>query len=151
MPQNLQHFEDVPSTCSKLFLYWIEFVYKRASEKKFKSEFHVFGWFPGLQNLAGFFGKFFVELVWNTFSGGNNSRETPVFGFSNSLPYGLEESRELWILISWVWVRSSRMQKKFCQQYYGFTDYFEMLTFGFSNITPRGVSTCKLLLFYQHF
>ena len=26
-------------------------------EKKFKSEFHVFGWFPGLQNLDVFLEK----------------------------------------------------------------------------------------------
>ena len=63
--------------------------------KKFKSEFHVFGWFPGLQNLVGFFGKFTAELVWKSFSGRNNSLEPPDFLFSNSLPYGLEESRTL--------------------------------------------------------
>ena len=37
-------------------------------------EFHVFGWFPGLQNL-----KFTVELVWKSFSDKNNSLELPVF------------------------------------------------------------------------
>ena len=57
-------------------------------------EFHVFGWFPGLQNL-----KFTVELVWKSFSDKNNSLELPVF-LLYSLPYDPEESRELWILIS---------------------------------------------------
>ena len=33
--------------------------------------------------------------------------------------------------------------------YYGFTNYFEILIFSFSNSIPRGVSTCKILLFYK--
>ena len=53
--------------------------------KKFKSEYDVFGWFPGLQNLEFFFEKCFVELVWKS--------------FSNSLSYGLKESRESRALI----------------------------------------------------
>ena len=64
-------------------------------KKKYKSEFHVLNWFPGLQLLAVFSGKFTVELVWKSFSGRNNSLELPIFGFSNSLPHGHEESREL--------------------------------------------------------
>ena len=44
------------------------------------SEFDVFGWFPGLQNLDGFLmGNFLVVLVWKSFSGRNNSLEPPVF------------------------------------------------------------------------
>ena len=31
------------------------------------------------------------EQVLKSFSGRNNSRKAPVFGFSNSLPYGLKE------------------------------------------------------------
>ena len=62
--------------------------------KKFMSEFHVFGWFPSLQNLDVFFGKFTAEQVLKSFSGRNSSQELPVFGFSNSLSYGLQESRE---------------------------------------------------------
>ena len=42
----------------------------------------------------GIFEKFTVELVLKSLSGRNKSLEAPVFGFSNSLPYDLEESRE---------------------------------------------------------
>ena len=46
-------------------------------KKKFKSEFHVFDWFPDLQNHI-FFGKFNLEPVLKSFSGTNNS-ESPLF------------------------------------------------------------------------
>ena len=49
-----------------------------------------------------FFGKFTVEKVLKSFSGRNNSLNPPVFGFCDSLPFGLEESRELRALIRWV-------------------------------------------------
>ena len=49
-----------------------------------------------------FFREFFVDLVRKSFSGRNNSREPPVFWFSDSLPYVLEESRELRALSRWV-------------------------------------------------
>ena len=60
-------------------------------KKKFKSAFHVVGWFPGLQNVD----VFLENLLWKSFSSRNNSLEPPVFGITNSLQYGLEESREL--------------------------------------------------------
>ena len=37
-----------------------------------------------------------------SFSGRNNPLKPPVFGFCDSLPFGLEESRELRALIRWV-------------------------------------------------
>ena len=43
-----------------------------------------------------------MELVSKSFSGRNNSLEPYVFGFSNSLSYGVEESIELRALISWA-------------------------------------------------
>ena len=46
-------------------------------------------------NIWMFFFKFAAELVWKSFSGRNNFLEPPVFLFPNSLPYGLEELREL--------------------------------------------------------
>ena len=49
-----------------------------------------------------FFGKIFLELFWKSFSGRNNSLEPPNFWFHNSLPYSLEESRELRDWIGWV-------------------------------------------------
>ena len=67
----------------------------RTYEKKLKSEFHVFGLFPGLQNLI-FFEKFTAEIVFKSFSCRNNPLEVPVFGFANSLPNGWknQESHE---------------------------------------------------------
>ena len=67
--------------------------------KKLKSEFHVFGWFPGLQNLDVFKKMYYVAF---SFSGRNNSLELSVFGFSNSLSYGLAEAGEWRALISWA-------------------------------------------------
>ena len=49
-----------------------------------------------------FFGKLITEHFLKLFSGGNNSLNPPVFGFSNSLPHVLEESKELTALIRWV-------------------------------------------------
>ena len=53
-PQNLQHFEDVPVKFQKQFSQYIKFIWRRTCAKKFKSKFHVSGWFPGLQNLDVF-------------------------------------------------------------------------------------------------
>ena len=72
-PQNILHFEDVPIDYSKQFLYYIEFICRRACEEN--SEFHVVGWFPGFQNLNVFLGKFTAEQVLKSFSGRNNSVE----------------------------------------------------------------------------
>ena len=63
--------------------FYIEFIYRRACGKKCKSEFYVFDWFPGLQNLDVFVGKFTVEQVLKSFSGRNNSLKPPVFGRIN--------------------------------------------------------------------
>ena len=69
--------------------------------QKFKSKFHVFVGFSPPKSGC-FFGKFVVEQVSKSFSGRNNSLKAPVFRFSNSLLYGLEELRKLRALISWV-------------------------------------------------
>ena len=45
--------------------------------------------------IFSYFLEFTVEQVLKSFSGRNNFPEPHVFGFSNSLPHGLEESREL--------------------------------------------------------
>ena len=62
-PQNLWHFEDVPIKCPKQLLYYIEFICRKKYAKKIKSEFHVFGWFPGFQNLDAFLNN----IVWSYF------------------------------------------------------------------------------------
>ena len=48
------------------------------------------------------FGKFTAEQVLKSFSGRNDSLKYPVFRFYDSLPFGLEESREFRALIRWV-------------------------------------------------
>ena len=63
-------------------------------EGHLKSEFYVFRWFQGLQNLDVFFGRFTAEQVLKSFSGRNNSLKLPVFGFCDNLPFGLENPRE---------------------------------------------------------
>ena len=70
-----------------------------------------------------------------------------VFGFSNSIPYGLEESRELCIiLVEFSVNRHSKIQKisqqffsLFLSRHYGFTNYFVILNFAY---IPRIVLTC---------
>ena len=50
-----------------------------------------------------FFWKIYFEASFQIiFRKKNNFLEPPAFWFSNSLQYGLGESREFWILISWV-------------------------------------------------
>ena len=66
-------------------------------QRKFKSEFHVLGWCPGLGNLNVLLEIFFLK----SFSDRNSSLE-PRFFIFNSVPHGLEESRELRYLIRWV-------------------------------------------------
>ena len=49
-----------------------------------------------------FLGKFTAELVLKSLSDRNKSLEAPDFAFTNSLPYDLNESRDLRALSSWV-------------------------------------------------
>ena len=108
-----------------------------------------------------FFGKFTVDQVLKSFSGRNNPLKLPVCGFCDSLPFGLEESRELRALIRWVFevIDIQKCQKfllnyfffAFLSCHYGFTNCFEILNFVFSNIIPRGVSTCKILIFQDQY
>ena len=51
-------FEHVPNKCPKQFLYYTELIC-RLCEKN--AEFHIFGWFPGLQNLDAFF----KQILWS--------------------------------------------------------------------------------------
>ena len=106
-----------------------------------------------------FFGKLFMEQVLKSFSGRNNSLKPLLFRFCNSLPYNLEESIELRVLIVTFWVyRHSKMQKNllafFCVYlscHYGFTNYFDILIFLFPSIIPGGIPTFQILSFQdQH-
>ena len=65
------------------------------------SSLNFMSWFPHLQSGCPF-GTFNVGQVLRSFLGKNNSLKPPVFGFSLSLPNGLEESRKLRALISSV-------------------------------------------------
>ena len=79
-PKYLWHFEYVSIKCPKQFLYYIEFICRKACETKFKSKFHVIGWFPGLRNLDFFvFGKLTAEQVLKSFSVRKNFLKPPVF------------------------------------------------------------------------
>ena len=49
-----------------------------------------------------FFGKFTAEQVLKPFAGRDNSLKLTVFGFCDSLLFGVEESGELRALIRWV-------------------------------------------------
>ena len=63
-----------------------------------------------------------------------------------------QESCESRLVGFWV-SRRSKMQKSsvlffsILSPYYGFANYFEILIFAFSSTTPRGISTCEMLLF----
>ena len=107
-----------------------------------------------------FFGKITAEQVLKSFSCRNNSLKLPVFGFCDSLSFGFEESREQRSLIRCILVEYTlRNASNFCKKYffaflschYGFTYCFEILNFVFSNIIPRGVSTCKILTFQDQY
>ena len=107
-----------------------------------------------------FFGKFTAELVLKSASGQNNFLEAPVFEFSNSLPYDLEESRVQRAFIGWVQgYQTFKNVKNFSQKFlfaflsyhYEFTNCFQVLNFVFSNIIPRGVLTCKILTFQDQY
>ena len=69
-------------------------------KKNFKPEFYVFFRPP---KSGCFFEEFTVEQVLKSFPGRTNSLKSPVFGFFNIVPFGLEESRKLRALIRWVW------------------------------------------------
>ena len=139
-PLNLWHFEDVPIKCPKQLLYYTEFTCRKTLAKKFKPEFRVFCWFPGLQNLDGFLKKnlwsyfgnhFWAEIVpqrpcCSIFLSSIWSERIKRVGNLDQLSFGL------------VGVQ------KCC--HYRFTNYFEILIFPFSNTIPRGVSTCKIFL-----
>ena len=60
-----------------------------------------------------FFGKLTVKQVLKSFSDKINSLKPPVYGFSNSFPYGLEESTELssFDLVGFWVNRNSKMKK----------------------------------------
>ena len=118
--QNLLHCEDVPIKCPKQFLFYDEFICRRACIKKFKSKFHVFGWFPGLQNVC-FFEKFTAEQVLKPFLGRNNFLKPSFFGVCDSLRFCLKESRDLRALIRWVLEQQAlKMQTIFAEFFFVF-------------------------------
>ena len=76
--------------------------------KKFKSEFHVFGWFLGLKNLDVFRKPFCGASLEIIFKQKQFHRASFFlflfffFRFSYGISYGLEESKELRALIRWI-------------------------------------------------
>ena len=112
--------------------------------KEIKTEFRVLSPFPGLQNLYVFLESFcgtILEIICSQ----KQFLRAPYFLFSNSLPYGLEESRVE--RLEFLSNRHAKVQKSFCWEFfvflrchYGFTNCFEKLDFVFPNIIPRGIS-----------
>ena len=82
-------------------LYYIEFICRRPCEKNSSMNFMSTVGFQ-TSKIWMLFWKIYWEQNLKSFSGRNNSLKSSVLRFSNSLPLGLEESRELRALISWV-------------------------------------------------
>ena len=106
MLYNFYLFVDVPGeffygTSKKiLVVFWAHLV--KAIWQTFRSQFHIFVGYLGINSFA--------EEVLKSFSGRRNVLEQPVFGFTNSLLYSLEEeSRKLRVLISWVLILLSKL------------------------------------------
>ena len=83
-----------------------------------KSEFHVFSWFPCLQNLA---------IFWKTYC--RASLET----------LSLENLLAIFFFFLFFFA--------FLSCHFGLMNCFEILNFVFSNVIPGGVSICKILTF----
>ena len=90
-PQNLLQFENVPIKCSK---HYVEFICRRACDKNSSLNFMLFMLVSRSPKSGYSFGKFTAEQVLKSFSGKNSSLKPPVLEFCDSLPFGLEESRE---------------------------------------------------------
>ena len=128
--------------------FYIEFICRKACEKKWSLNFMLLFGFQASKSWFFLFLKIYCRASLANFPGRNNSLESHVFGFSNSIPYGLEESRELWSwLVGFLVSRHSKKPKikptifsLFLSCYYGFINYFEILNFLLTNIIPRVVS-----------
>ena len=130
---------------------------ERHAKKKFKFKFHVFGWFPGLQTLHVFFGKFRAEQVSKSFLGRIIPWNLLFFDFLIvfHLVMKSRKSRELWLDEFWG-NRHLKMPKISAEFFlslschYRFTNCLdEILDFAFSNIIPRRVSSSKILTFWD--
>ena len=132
--------------------------------KKFKSEFHVFGWFLGLKNLDVFRKPFCgasLEIIFKQKQFHRASFFLFLFFFLDFLMvfhmvWKNQRSWELWLDGFWgnrhlkIKKISAKIFFAFLSRHYGFTNCCEMLNFLFSNIITRGVaSACKILTFYD--
>ena len=115
---------------------------ERHIQKNFKYKFHVFGWFPSLQNLHVFLGKFTAEPVLKSFLGRDNSLKLPFLDFVIVFHFFLK-NQESWVLW-WDGFCSNRHSKKqkssagvffltFLSCHYWFMNCFEILNFVFFN------------------
>ena len=107
---------DVPIKCPKQFLYINSRV--RAYAKISSLNFLCFVGFQASE-IWMLFGKFTAELVWKSFSGRNNSLESPFFDFVTvyHMAWKNEERCGSWLLEFWV-SRRLKMQKNICQQFF---------------------------------
>ena len=106
------------------FILYILSSHVEEHEKKFQICISCLNhWFPGLQILH----NFLENWLWSKFQNHFQAEITPCsllsLQFSNSLQYGVEESRELRALISWVLglqTFKNAHQKNNCQQFFFF-------------------------------
>ena len=71
-------------------------------KKKIKPKFHVFGWFLGLQKLHVFLENSLHSNFFEIIFGQKQFPKAYFFRLCDSLPFNLEESRELRALIRWA-------------------------------------------------
>ena len=71
------------------------------------------------------FGKFTAEQDLKSFLGRKDSIKPPFFVFYDSLPFGLQESRELRALIRWVWgaIGIQTRKKKLLTEIFGIFEH----------------------------
>ena len=101
-PQYLWHFEYVPSVQINFYITLSSNV-EGHTKKNLAWRSGLWIDFSSAKSERFLEKKSTAELALKSFSGRINSAEAPDFGFSNSFPYDLKESREFTALISWVW------------------------------------------------
>ena len=140
--------------CPKQILYyyidWVGIYAEQNVQKKIKFEFHVFSWFPGLQNLDVFW-KFFCRAILEMIFRCRNSSllRTPFFDFLTifHMVWKNQESWEIiWLDVCWGNQAFKNAKKILLTIFFFFcffkpplwiyTNCFEILNFVFSNIIP---------------
>ena len=90
--------------CWKQFLYHVEFICRKVCENKIRVWSFMSLLVSRPPKSGCVFGKFTAEQILKSFCGRNNFLKSPLkaFGYYDSLPHSLEESRQLRALIRYV-------------------------------------------------